>query len=643
MRRIIFIAYILSIVWIGAIAQDQPDTTQLTKIKVDYADRGILQKDSKNGDVQKLIGNVELRHDSMYMYCDSAVIRNNKVVAGGNVIMQDGDTLVVFAGLVNYDGNTRQVDLRDSVILTHGERRMYTHHLFYDLKKRRASFTDGGLLVDHETELTSRAGYYLVDQKIASFKGNVIVHHRDFDLKSDSLIYLGDEDQGIVRFVSFTQIVQDDAEITCYSGYYDLSESKAFFAGGANYQAPSRRAKAEKIYYDKEKKLITLVGEAVIFEKDRVVRADSIVYYEDSEDIQLIGDAHFKNEKSQISADVLFYDGKTKAVTTSGQTYIVDGTRIIQADAVDYQEDSGWAIARGHVVLRDTVQNTTIIADKALYRKADQFIKAFGSTRPLLIKANQSDSLFISADTLFSYREALADSSATQADSQRIILAYADVKVYKKDFQVVCDSLSYESRDSSFRFYHQPVIWSDTTQLFADTIYAYMSDNEISKMQLLQNGFIINSNDGQYYNQIKGRQLFADFKTGSLSRVLVKGNSESYYFVLDDEGAYIGLNKAVCSQIELEFGDKNKITSIDFYQEPKFEFVPIQDLLGSSPKLGGFSWDEDRRPTSKWDVLKPSKSKSKKNNTDESLSGKKTERSIHTVPIQKKSKKIKKE
>ena len=79
--------------------QDKKDKPENKKTRVDllHADEG--QADNlARPDVQVLIGSVKLRHDSMYMYCDSALIyeKQNSFEAFSNVRMEQGDTLFIY-------------------------------------------------------------------------------------------------------------------------------------------------------------------------------------------------------------------------------------------------------------------------------------------------------------------------------------------------------------------------------------------------------------------------------------------------------------------------------------------------------------------------------------------------------------------
>ena len=109
-----------------------PQDTSSKKVTIDFADT--LDLIQENGElIQKLLGNVELRQDSVYMYCDSAIITNsNQVVAQGNVIIQQGDSLNVFADSLNYDGEQKKATLYSKVVLDSKGQQLFTEELDYD-------------------------------------------------------------------------------------------------------------------------------------------------------------------------------------------------------------------------------------------------------------------------------------------------------------------------------------------------------------------------------------------------------------------------------------------------------------------------------------------------------------------------------
>ena len=174
---------------------------------------------------------------------------------------------------------------------------------------------------------------------------------------------------------------------------------------------------------------------------------------------------------------------------------------------------------------------------------------------------------------------------------------------FKSDLQAICDSLSYNTGDSVFHFYNDPFIWSDTSQFSADTMHIQMADNKIDKIFLINKAFIINSPDELYFNQIKGKHITAFFEDSDIRRTKVVGNAETVYYLLDDEDAYIGVNKSICSEMMIYFGD-NKVDDIRYYDTPKGDLTPMQKANHSLFILEGFKWETKKRPKTLNDLFK---------------------------------------
>ena len=205
-----------------------------------------------------------------------------------------------------------------------------------------------------------------------------------------------------------------------------------------------------------------------------------------------------------------------------------------------------------------------------------------------MISLVDEDSLWLTSDTLVSYIE-------NPEDSLRTLLAYNDVRIFKSDLQAVCDSLVYDTADSVFHFYDNPVIWSDTTQFSADTMHIQMADDKIDKIYLFNKSFIINSPDELFFNQIKGKFITAFFEESDLRRMKVEGNSETVYYLLDEEDAYIGVNKSICSEMMVFFGN-NEVDNIRYFDNPSGSLTPMKQANPSAFKLEGFHWEKDKRP-----------------------------------------------
>ena len=149
----------------------QPENKK-TKVYLLHADEGQADKLARP-DVQVLIGNVKMRHDSMYMYCDSALIfeKTNSVEAFSNVRMEQGDTLFIYGDYLYYDGMTQIAQLRENVKMINRNTTLLTDSLNYDRLYDLGYYFEGGTLMDEENVLTSDTLRYNTENKIAVILG----------------------------------------------------------------------------------------------------------------------------------------------------------------------------------------------------------------------------------------------------------------------------------------------------------------------------------------------------------------------------------------------------------------------------------------------------------------------------------------
>ena len=584
--------------WAQQVVQD---TSAKQEIQVDHADLfELMQKDTQT--IQKLIGHVELSQDTVFMYCDTATIKNRTdLTAKDNVIIQQNDTINIFADSLIYDGLIRIADLYGDVILVNGEQKLFTDQLNYDLKTKVATYNNSATLTNGSSQLTSKRGYYYVNEKAAYFKDSVVVVDPNFSLKADTLKF--NTETKVVEFLGPTLIKNDSIKVYCENGFYDTENNVAEFTQNAQFQKNEQKAQADIIRYDGANSAYLLVGNAKFSEGTQQATADTIRHDEIADKTYLIGNAKFEDGNQNIDAESIVYDAGTDTYSTRGRSLISDPPQILEADQVDYSEESGLGIAIGNVIWQDTSAKITILCQKADYNQATNYLKASGGRngRPLFIAEIDDDSLFMVADTLLSTK---VDSIST--DSSRLLIGYYDVRIYKSNLQAISDSLVYNTQDSLFYFFDDPIMWSDTSQFSADTMRMQLSNNTIDRIFLKNNGLIVNSPDEIYFNQIQGKEITAFFKEGDLRRMIVEGNAESVYYALDEEQAYIGVNKVISSEMELLFG-ANQIEQIKIIEKPNGSMTPMREADHEGLKLKDFYWETQKRPKSVEDLFSPKK------------------------------------
>ena len=571
---------------------DENQDIDTSKVEILYAENlvGRLEGDLR---VKTLIGNVQLRQDDVEMRCDSAVIVGNDVSAYGDVIIQQGDSVQIFADSAYYFGDERKSILIGETVLTDGKATLYTERLDYDMNTKIAIYKSGAVLENENTKLYSERGYYYTQTNLAYFGGDVTIEDPEFSLKADTLKL--DTDKNISYFIGSTDLLTKDGErIYCENGFYDSQKEYAEFEERARFQSEDGFAKAKKIKYDGKNDKIILEGDAYFKNEEQTAESDLIVYDTARKQFSTDGVTTIQDEGRVIVSDKSFYDDSTNVAVFVGNVCISDSNQIICADSIRYNEESRVGKAFGNVVSRDTVENIMVECERMDYSDSTSYVIATG--RPLMTSLVEDDTLFLAADTLYSFSR-----DTVNFDSLRVIVAQENVRLYKSNFQAICDSLVYDSADSLFQLFYDPVLWSDTSQFTADVVSIFLADEKIDKIELDQKAFLINSSDEVYFNQVKGRTISAHFEEDTLRTMLVNGNGETLYFVQDDAKAYITANKTECSNMKLYFKE-NQVQDIFFYGQPKGKAHPMEGIQVKALEINGFQWRMDERPKSKDDL-----------------------------------------
>lgn len=296
------------------IVESNNNTTKTGKQTLIYLDRSDLVRfDNENlPDIQVLIGNVVLRHDDVYLYCDSAYLNQNtnSFKAFGNVKIEQGDSVEIYSKRLNYNGNTRIGHLFHNVKMINGEVTLYTDTLVYDRNKSLGYYKCGGKLVDSLNTLTSKHGYYYSNTKLAEFRYDVVGFNNNSTIKSDTLTY--NTETKISTILGPTHIFHSDSTII-YSelGWYnsDTDKSKLLKKSLINH-GNGKSLAGDTIFYDKR----IGIGEAF----HNVALADTIKkinlyghygYYREEGEIGIITDSAMAVEYSQ--KDTTYIHGDT--------------------------------------------------------------------------------------------------------------------------------------------------------------------------------------------------------------------------------------------------------------------------------------------------------------------------------------------
>lgn len=301
--------------------QVMTDTVPPKKTKVYLIHSNTLSFDKAvKPDAQILNGDVCFRHDSSYMYCDSAYFfeQTNSLEAFSNVRMEQGDTLFVYGDYLFYDGNTQVAYLRENVRMENGQVTLFTDSLNYERIPNIGYYFEGGLIVDSLNQLSSFYGQYSSETKLAVFNDSVQVENPDFTLYSDTLHY--DTESKVATILGPSVIVSDSGTIHTSRGWYDTVNNTSLLLDQSQVESGEKILIGDSIFYNRDTGMGEVYGNmSLIDTAQHVTLQGEYGYYNEQTGYAFATDSARFLEYSQ--GDTLFLHADTLQMVTVDSVY----------------------------------------------------------------------------------------------------------------------------------------------------------------------------------------------------------------------------------------------------------------------------------------------------------------------------------
>ena len=584
---------------------------------------------------RKVTGPARFLHNGTYLLCDTALwnVETKVIDAWGNVsIIQDQTVLtsdkltyLVEQDLAQFRGSVVQLTDKDHNTLR-------TRHLDYNTKDSVAVFMNGGSMRDKDGQIIeSRNGTY--DSKIKKF-----TFENDVNMFTDSIFVVTrtldyESDMNLATFGAGTNAWKDDNMLSSEAGWYDSGRELFFFRDDVHVMTPDQEGWCDSLFFYRPTSDVEMIGQAQVTDTTRNVfaLAGKITYQDSLSKVTLTRKPAVisQTEEQDGSVDTV-YLGAEKLVYYTLPMFKVDSLAAVEAQArlqsldVDpVGEFRKKAAAEAAKAAAEDAKNDPNYRAKQ-DAQAAKAAKASGAAKPSKpAEAGkrekpaevQADSLAVS-DTL-AVTDSLALAEAVEpVDSTKIgfLEAIKNVRIYKKNMQVVCDSLVYSDLDSLARLFKEPLIWQEAVRQYtADSISVVISNGTMDKASLMSNAFISIMEDSTHFNQIKATEMMAYFDgKGGLTRFDALGGSSALFYIEENE-TLATVNKTDSKMLSAVFKD-GELQRIYYYDSPKNDGYPVVQLSEEERKLKGFNWQPAKRPVDRNAItplsLRPSERKS---------------------------------
>ncbi|RIV45466.1 OstA-like protein [Flagellimonas pelagia] len=252
LKRISFLILVLS--FLGTMAQQKEPKTEGRQINIVYGANFTKDEDqfpgasifSRDDDHQ-----VQFEHQGADLWCDIAIFytEENKLKAIGNIRMQQGDSIEMNSGKMDYDGNTKLAKAWEKVDLTNGQMTLTTDTLYFDRENQKAYYNSGGKVVDSANVLTSKVGTYFMTPKKYQFQRNVHIDNPDYIVDSEQLDYYTTSKNAYMYGPS--TIVGKDYKIYCERGFYDTKIEQGYGIKNTRIDYDNKIIQGDSLYFDK--------------------------------------------------------------------------------------------------------------------------------------------------------------------------------------------------------------------------------------------------------------------------------------------------------------------------------------------------------------------------------------------------------
>ncbi|WP_051315043.1 OstA-like protein [Algoriphagus terrigena] len=476
---------------------------------------------------ERLLGNVEMKHQNSLIFCDSAHFyrAENRARLFGKVRIQDvKDPITTTSAYAEYDGNTKLAKLRRNVVFTNQETTLHTDYLDYNREQNIATYFNGGRVVDSTNVLTSERGIYEVNVEKITFRQDVVLVNPDYTMKTGHLVYLTipktSETIGLTNIVS-----KEGYKLDAQKGsFYDTQQKQFRFFDGI-VETEESRIKAQELFYD-----------------------EGLAYYEGKEDVRVL------NKERQV--EVFGDDGK-------------------------YWEDRKYSLVHGNALVRKYFEVDTLFmtADTLISHDSEadtaKYLLAFRS-----VKLTKTDLAGIADSLVYNYSDSSIRlfndpvmwdrKSQIVADSMVIYIANEQLdRVFMKDkaFAIMTDTLL------------------NHNQMKGRTMTGYFKEGQIATLDIQGNGeSLYFALEADTLKQGINRILSANIKITFLDGVIQRAN-----FGIRPDGRFIPVQMIDEKSSQLEgfrwrVGEKPDRAVIDKWRKP-VEIDPEAENLFNDPEV----------------------------------------------------------
>ncbi len=424
--------------------------------------------------------------------------------------------------------------------------------------------------------------------------GNVHLNKRDtLNLYCDSLFYNGKSKKATLW--GNVRVMDNKYRLTTDTLHFDFTKNVAYYHfGGKLENITEQEILTSQIAYLYADSKYFVFGRRVHYKNHELeMETDTLKFSHYQSKANFLGATHIQTQDAKMYCESGWFNTNSQEGELMKNASITRDKEYIKGDTLYYNPIEQYYIAKGNVLIIDSLKQLHLQSHYAF--SSDSLNYSYLTKSPIATKFFEKDTLQIKADTL----------SFSQKDSNEILTAYRNVKIYSPKSQAISDSLSFNHKKNNIQLFHSPVMWSENSEMKGENIIIYLNDSTIKKAIVNNNSSIIlpvDKSRDSIFNQIAGNNITAFFSNGALTNTTVKGNAITLFYPTEEkenDSTIVferkGMNRLYASQLSI-YIDSNEISGVSYTGQPKGKFFPMKQLENKDKFIPGFSYKAALRP-----------------------------------------------
>lgn len=505
-----------------------------------------------------------------------------KVIKDIIILLNSKYSLLLFVFLIQF--NSTVFSQRTKIMIKSAESLEYDERLGKDIQR-----LIGNVVFQHENATMYCDSAYFNKSKntIDAYNNIEVIQGDSLSLTGDHLLYDGNTKIAQVR--GDVVMTHHATVLTTHFLDFDRAKNVGYYYNHGIIKDKENTLKSNRGYYYSLSYDFFSIDSVTLVNEKYTMYSDTLKYNTQQKISYFQGPTLIRGDSNYIYCENGWYNTQTEISQYNKNAFLVNGSQKLKGDSLYYDRNLSIGKAYNNVELIDTAQKIILRGNYGYYHENPE--QAIMTDKALFIQLSENDST--GYDSLYMHADTIR-MDVMAPDTFKLIRAYHHVQFFKQNIQGKCDSMSYSLKDSVIRLFNAPVIWSDESQMTADTINIYSKNNHVDRVVMLHTAFITIKEDSVKYNQMKGKTVTGFVLNNEIYKIEITGNGQSVYYIKDEKDM-IGVNRADCSSM-IVYRKNKKFDRILFLSKPEAVLHPVDKVTKEDVVLKDFKWLGNIRP-----------------------------------------------